>query len=363
MDSLLPLLCLLLGIAIPLLVVGLVMRRGMHQLSAANTYRVVAERLGLSVDTRGISLQGHLDNRRIWIGGVMVGHGTERRTMTWGVVDLVRPLGLGLLVRRRGLSDRIFRRGRAPEIRLDDQELRRRLEVHGDAPEQVRRLLGPDVLAPLARLAARWPDVVLTDGSVRVHLKRPIAGPDSLHALVDAMLELARALEHARKRVAPPPRLATVAKAWEPLATDLGLELESWLPAMSGLRADRQVTVAAWRGERGYSATIRVGLRSGPELGLRIQPQRAPDGFWSVGQDIQLGDADFDNAFVVKGWDPITIRQVLDEETRETLLVAATSGELLVDDLQVRLRSVMLTPSEIRQAIRRCEDVAERLGR
>ena len=67
---------------------------------------------------------------------------------------------------------------------------------------------------------------------------------------------------------------------------------------MSGERDGRAVTVTTWRGRDEYSATVEVCLRPGPELGLRIQPQNAPDGFWSVGQDIQFDDPVFDQAFV-----------------------------------------------------------------
>ena len=363
MDSLLPFACLLLGIALPVVGVGLVVRRGFQQLGAAQAYRVVAERLGLSVDTRGISLQGFLDQRRIWIGGVMVGHGPDRRTVTWGVVDLERPLGLGLLLRRRGLSDRVFRRGRSPEVRLDAPELRRRFEVHGDDGERVRGLLRREVVTALSAVATRWPDVVITDGSVRVHMRRPEPDPERLQALVDALLELAGALEHARTTVPPPPRLAPVVEAWRPLAAELDLTLEAWLPALSGTRDDREVLVTTWRGTAGYTAALRVQLRGERELGLRVQPQTAPDGFWSVGQDIQFEDPSFDRAFVVKGWDPELVRQLLDADAREALLALAAEGDLLVDDRMVRLRNMPTDPATVARALDLAERVATCLGR
>jgi hypothetical protein len=360
-DSLLPLACLLVGIALPVVMGWLFMRRGLHQLGAAGAYRVVAERLGLSVDTRGISLQGYYDDRRIWVGSVMMGHGPDRRNLTWGVVDLDRPLGLGLLVRRRGLSDRIFRRGRAPEVRLDTPELRRRIEAHGDDPDHVRQLLGPDVVRELAALGSRWPDVVITDGSVRVHLRRPETRPDELHALVDAMLALARALESARQQVPPPAGLADVVHAWEELADRHGLTLEGWLPALVGEVDGHPVKITTWRGDSGYSASVRIQLSFTSELGLRLNPQTGPDGFWSVGQDIQFGNEAFDRAFVVKGWDPFRVRQLLGPEVREALLALSTCGDLYIDDHAVNLRSVRLDPEAVEQVLRQALDLATAL--
>src|SRR5690606_30664977 len=173
LDPLLPLVCLATGTALPLTALFLLVRRGMRQLQVAETYIEVARRLGLAADTRGLSLQGHMDDRRLWIGEVMVGHGPQRQLVTWGVVDLLRPLGLGIMFRRRGLSERLFRRSRAPEIDFDDPELARALEVRGDDRARVRALLTPAVRDALRALMARWPDVVVTDDSVRVHLKHP----------------------------------------------------------------------------------------------------------------------------------------------------------------------------------------------
>src|SRR5690349_9958453 len=109
-------------------------RRGMRQLQIASTYGDVARELGLDVDTRGVSLQGHLGDQRLWVGEVMVGHGPDRRMVCWGVLDLERPLGLGLLMRRRGLSERLFRRPRGVRITPVDPDLDRHVEIHGDDP-------------------------------------------------------------------------------------------------------------------------------------------------------------------------------------------------------------------------------------
>ena len=77
MGSLTSILCLLLGIAVPISIIFVVVRRGTHQLSAADAYKEVAKNLGLKLDTRGIGLQGFHNKRHLWVGQVHLG--SERR--------------------------------------------------------------------------------------------------------------------------------------------------------------------------------------------------------------------------------------------------------------------------------------------
>ncbi len=340
----------------------LVVARGKRQLDAAVAYRSVARNMGLEVDTRGVSLQGHAGQRRLWVGEVMVGHGPNRRTAIWGVVDLRRPLGLGLQVRRRGLSERVFRRNRSPGIELG-QPIDRRVEVLGDHPAQVRALLGdPDVRRALTALMDVHPDVVVTDGSVRVHLDRPLRTERALTDLVRGMIALAEALEASRRHVQPPERLRSLVEPWGALAERKGLELEPWLPALSGRLDGRDVVVAISRDQQAYKAEIRLWFREHKPLGFRLQPQVEPDGYWSVGQDIQLGDEAFDRRFVVKGWDPGKIRDLLDPEARSALLQALRSGRLQVEDVRLTLTGLPLDADAVGEALDRAVRVADTLG-
>lgn len=351
-------LTLLVGVVTPIWVLFLLVRRGKHQLDAAVAYRHVAAELGLDVDTRGVSVHGHLGDDRLWIGEVMVGHGPDRRRAIWGVLDLERPLGLGLQVRRRGLSERVFRRGRAPGVELGDP-FDQRVEIRGDSAPRVRALVGePGVKLALGALMALWPDVVVTDSSVRVHLKHHAVRPERLMELVERMRALAAALADARRTVAPPDALTSVVTSWAGIE---GLELEPWLPALSGAIDGRAVLVTVHRVDRGYRAELRMTLRPTRELGLRVRPQTGPDGYWSVGQDIQLDDAAFDRAFVVKGWDPDRVREHLTAPVREALL-AVDPSTLLLDDQRLVLRGLATDAPAIRQALSDATRIADALG-
>lgn len=362
MDTFLPLICLAIGIAMPLGGVFLLVRRAMRQLAVAHAYQEVAARLGLSADTRGVSVQGHLGDRRLWIGEVMVGHGKDRRMLTWGVIDLDRPLGLGLLLRRRGLSERLFRRGRSPEVTVDDPALTRLIEVRGDEPTRIRQVLDPEVRRALVDLARRWPDVVVTDGTVRVHLRHPEASGDGLHALVDGMHHVATTLEEARRAVQPPAHLERLIEDWAPMALRLGLDLEPWLPAAVGIVDGRRLVLAPRRDEQGYAVELRLAFRTHPETGFRVRHQVEPDGYWSVGQDIQVDDARFDAAFVVKGWDPERIRRLLKPDVRQPLLALAEAGLVEADDRGLRVRHLPLAASELEPLVRTALTIPAGLG-
>ncbi len=356
-------LALLFGIALPVSVVYAVFKRGKHQLDAAVAYRQVARNLGLEVDTRGVSVQGHVGERRLWVGEVLVGHGPDRSTAIWGVLDMTRSLALGLHVRPRGLSERVFRRGRGEGVELGDEAFDRKLEMHGDDPARVRALMGdPEVKAALTDLLERWPDVIVTDYAIRVHLNRPESTERRLQNLVDGMLRVASALESARSAVAVPKRLERVAREWGSLAEKLSLTHEPWLPAVVGERANRRLLLTTWRADSGYQADLRLYFRPHRDLGLRLRPQFEPDGYWSVGQDIQLGDEAFDTRFVVKGWDPRRIRDLLSPSTRAVLIEALESGHLQIDDTRLHLRDLPLDVDALETAIRRAEAVADALG-
>jgi hypothetical protein len=356
-------LALLLGIALPVSAIYVVVSRGKRQLDAAVAYRQVARNLGLNVDTRGVSVQGHLGDRRLWVGEVLVGHGPDRQTSIWGVVDMQRPLGLGLQVRRRGLSDRVFRRGTGHGVELGDELLDRRIEVLGDDPNRVRALMGDrEVKQALQDVMERWPDIVVTDYSVRVHLKRAEVSERRLQELVDSMLRLASALEVARKEVQVPERLEPSVSQWRELADSLGLELEDWLPAIVGELEGRRILLTSWRADHGYQGDLRLYFSPHREMGLRVRTQVEPDGYWSVGQDIQLGDADFDQFFVIKGWDPQRVRTLLGPEARKALLAAQECAHVQVDDQRLHLRDLPLDAAALRLAIERATALADALG-
>jgi hypothetical protein len=338
----------------------LLVSRGLRQLAVARSYGEVSRRLGLDVDTRGVSLHGHLGEQRIWIGQVLVGHGPDRQTTCWGVLDLERPLGLGFLLRRRGLRERL-RRPRGPALALGD-DLDRLVEVHGDDADRVRNLLDPPLRVLLHRALARWRDLVITDASVRVMLRRPPARPDELHDLVNTMRTLAVALVQARVAMPPPPPLAARAPAWEQLAGELGLTFEPAYPGVAGTVDGRSLRITPLRSDDGYRAELRLGLLPHRRTGLAIRPQRGLDGTWSGGQDILFDDPAFDQAFLVKGYDPEQVRELVGPDVRARLLLLAATARIDVDDLRLHAGGLPLDTLALGPFVRESRAVASALG-
>lgn len=362
MDAVSSILCLVTGSAIPLLMIFLLIRRATRQLAVAGAYGDVSRRLGLEVDTRGLSLHGHLGAQRIWVGQVMVGHGPERRELCWGVLDHERPLALGLLLRRRGLSERLWRRARAPRVALPDL-LDRAIEASGDDPHRVRTLLDAAAQEHLLKMLHRWRDVVVTDESVRVLLSQPLATAAELQELVDDLRGLSSALGSARAAVDPPDALTAVSAGLQAMARERDLDFHAEYPAAGGVLDGRRVYVGPVRTENNYTGILRLGFRPHRTLGLQVLPQTEPDGYWSVGQDIQVGDDAFDDAFVVKGYDPQAVRELLTPELRAALCALIASGARLeVDDVRMSLTGAPLDADELERLLKIAETAAGHIG-
>jgi hypothetical protein len=360
-EPFVPIFCLLAGSGLTLVALGMLVRRGVRQLLVASAYRDVAQKLGLQVDTRGVSIRGHLGDRRIWIGEVMEGHGTERRVEVRGVITLERPLGLGLQVRRLGRADRLLRRRRVATVPLGP-EIDRALDVYGDDPTRVRDLLAGPARQALLALIGRWPDVVLTDDDVQVYLRSPSDSSSELGALVDAMVRTAAAIDLARKEVRPPDDLVAILDPWTALARSMALQIEPWMPCLTGTLDGRRVLVTAVREPDGYGTEVTLWFRPHPEIGLLLRPQIEPDGYWSVGQDIQVGNTLFDQAFVIKGYDPAGVIARLTPATRAQLLELRELGLLEVDDRGLTLRNPTLDPARLAPILRQVSAAAQALG-
>jgi hypothetical protein len=355
-DTLLPPLCLLLGIAIPLGVIWAVLRRGARPIAVAAAYRDVARRLGLQVDTRGLSVHGYLDGRRLWVGEVMEGYGKTRRHEVRGVLGLSTPLGLGLVVSRRP------RRRRKPESVLGDEALDERVSVRADDLGRAVALFQAPVRETLRALTDRWPDVVLTDHEVRVELSAAEPTADRLEELIRRMVALANAAETAREAVPVPEPLVPQVAGWTALAEARALEPLPSLPGMRGTIEGRGVLAAARRDHDGFAAEVRVTFRDHPSLGLVLLPQPEDAPFWVRGQDIEVGDRRFDDAFIVKGYSPQVVAARLSAEARERLLDLARSGRVEVDDHGIVVTGVGLDARFAERALDLALAAADALG-
>ncbi|MCB9663036.1 MAG: hypothetical protein H6732_02910 [Alphaproteobacteria bacterium] len=347
------LLCLLTGFALPFLLLAVAARRGMRPLAAASAYRNVAWKLGLEADTRGTSIQGHLDRRRLFVGTVDGATRRGRRTPeVRALLDLSTPLGLGLDVRRVDGRLTRWRRGRAGEITVGDPTLDDAIAVRAAEADRARTLFTDGVRDALEDLLGRTAEVQLTDDGIQARLRRPPPSDRALTELVASLRRLAEALEQARAAMPAPAALTHLIPAWGALAGELGLVLDPGRPALHGTLGEVEVHVVPVRQGAGWCADVRAWLPPHPPTGLRVWPEDHRRPLRRHGQDIALGDPVFDEAFVVQGYDPRVIVQILGPEARRALLALAEEVPLRLTDAALEVQQAPLDPERLGTVVR-----------
>lgn len=356
------LLCLLVGIALPLLAVLLAARRALRPVASAAAYRNVAWRLGLEADTRGTSVRGHLEGRRLFVGTVQ--EPARGRQVHRAVLEFDLPLGLGLSLKPRGMASRLrnrTQRQRAPGD-LGEPELDEALDVHTTDPAASRGLFSDPVRNALAAVWRRWPDVEIDDRGVAVTLRTPPQSEARLRELIDALRALAIAMEEARLSVDGDPSLLAAAAGWAEVSAARGLTFLPQLPALVGEHRGRRAQVVAARlGDR-WTAEVRVRAAPHPATGLRLRPHLGAGPLGAGRQDIVVGDAPFDDAFIVIGYDPTSVRSLLAADARAALIQAHHLGRVLVNDAVFELTELPVDTSSIDQALSTLSDTADRFG-
>jgi hypothetical protein len=255
---------------------------------------------------------------------------------------------------RKRAGRRWFRRARGHEIKTADPEFDKVFLVTGDDDAVVRALLDAPLRERLAALARRHPDLLVSDHHLRLLLRRAEVHPEAVHGIVRDLRALADELVRARARTAPPVRLGALAPALADLAASRELALDPSWPLLAGERGGHAIELAIRREDEGYRAEVTAWRRVPTDFGFRLRRQVEPDGYWSVGQDIQVDDGPFDAAFVIKGYAPDRVRERLGPETRRRLLSLTTLGEVEADDHLLRVRGVPLDPAALADAVDRC---------
>ena len=206
---------------------------------------------------------------------------------------------------------------------------------------------------------ARWPNIVITDSNVRVFLQRPETDADGLFSLVESMRRLAAALKHARYSAVLPSSQQAIFLDWQ---DKLPLKLNEGHPVATGQLEGRTLQLSVVRGEDQFESLLRLYFRPHRERGLRLSPQNTPTGFWSVGQDIEFDDRAFDDAYVVKGWDPQRVKDLVSKDARVVLTELAAFGDVHCDDRRLELRRLSTETDTILHVIALCSRAANALG-
>jgi hypothetical protein len=352
------LLCLFTGILIPLTVLGWIVRRGFRPVAAAAAYRSLAWKLGLEADTRGRSVRGEVEGRRVFIGAT---HPTRPTSPVELTVELMVPLGVGLAIRSRALSDR-WRRPAEGALGFGDRAVDDRLEITARERASAAPLLDDPVRDALTALLGRGADLWVDDRTVRATLRAAPSGERQLRELLTVIGDLAEALERPREGVPLPEPLVPHEEGWLQVADHHGLSRRAGALALVGEPGDRLLRVGCVREHERFSANLRLSFRPHHPTGLHIRPHLSDEPPGATGQDIAVDDTAFDRTFIVRGYDPATVRALLHERARATLLHLAALGTVQVTDRGLDLDGLATSADAVDQAIERALALADALG-
>jgi hypothetical protein len=355
------LLCLLAGVLLPLVVLLSIARRGMRPMAAATAYRNLAWKLSLEVDRRGQGVRGYLDGRRLWIAAADPARGAGPVAAELG---FTLPMAACLRVRPRGVAERLRRRASvaARAQTVGDADLDAAFEVSSVEVQTAAALWTEAVRDAMLPLKDRWRNLWIDDDGLRIVLPAAITSEPRLRELIDAMRRLAHELEAARDAAPLPEGAADTAAAWASLAERQRLTLLPNRPAVTGELNGRRTIAALRRDEHGPHGMITLFLKEHRPTGLVVHAQRATDPPSSRGQDIVLGDPAFDDAFVVKGYDPGAIRAMLNADCRSLLSAMAARGTLSLTDSALELTHLPVDPAALEALLDEASAFADRFG-
>lgn len=293
---------------------------------------VQAPRMGATRDRERVAVEGTLDGRPVRLLHLQSGD-----ALWYAVTSPLQPaLDLGLAARSIQFT-------RSLPILCGHDGLDQEYQFDADDEGRLQALLAGEVSARFYRLHSACMNITLDDTTVDVtggwssDDPWPAAG-------VRAAVEMAQLLDGARARVPLPRALGAHGEAFAALAARLHGEHGITPLRASGTLDDQRVAAVARReAARRYCLELSVRHREPLGLGLRITPTGGIVERIAVmlgGQDVRVGEADFDDAFRIRveAAHEAALVDALDRGTRDLLRAvrgSAAGVEVAVDDEQL----------------------------
>ncbi len=318
-------------------------QRGLRE-ARARTFAAVARRYGLAAGAE--SATGTLDGVA---ATAKIDWRTEGKSTVAYTVVMARmhpALDLGLVLRSaswggltafealfQGIQDR----------KVGNPALDRAFLIGADEQHRVAALLHEPVASGLLE-ATRAAQVLVNDAWVQLEERGEPREEFIAWALATAA-RIARAVEVTRMRVPPATALAKLTHGYQTAAGALGLQ---WMPtplALGGTIEGISVYSGAVRvAQHRYAATGTAVFPTSLGCGLSVKSSRHMallDKVFSS-KDVELGDAAFDEAFVVREAQEGRAKHLLTPEVRTGLIALAEVGaiELRDDALQIRMGQI-----------------------
>jgi hypothetical protein len=313
--------------------------------------------LGMQVGDRGL-LFGQW-NRHVEIRGLHdwreVHHHNEthRQHFTQLYAFLDPPLLMGLEAHERGAVGRLVGGlfGQH-DIQIGQADFDQRFAVKGLDPEHVRRLLSGPPGAELLRAAGHFPSLTISDDRVVIEHNGYERDLDKVRASLEAVGRIGEALMAQRARE-PAAWEGPLRAAWGAVAQGWQLSFDAPRATIEGVARGLRLRVRPHLFEGHLITDLEFSLPSPPACSIALSPQHGGDGFFRRlfrGQDINLGDAAFDAAFVIKGEPEAEVRALLTPAARQRLMEARSMAEALELEkgtLKLRVPKLVLAPDHL----------------
>jgi hypothetical protein len=266
------------------------------------------------------------------------------------VARIERPLFVGLVMRSPRPMDPLFGEGNPVS---GVQEIDGRFSFAAAYPAEAHAILRRAMASPndvvdhlLAASGGRFTEVMLTDTTVE--LQTPFtADPAAIAPLLDSAAALALVLSERRPELPRNPAESLVVEALRGFASSARLTFDADRLAVHGHRGTVAVAVRTACGEGAFFTALALVPARPHNRGLRLTRQGTFQFVASFfgSQDVTVGDAEFDETFVVKGRDKQEVQAFLGAhpDARRALCALARVADVKVTDrgLTVDWRTVL----------------------
>jgi hypothetical protein len=273
------------------------------------------------------------------------------------------PLDLGILMSNRLIPVDLPSAGQIMAYGVDTN-FDRRFSVRCDEPDRAKALMTPALRDVMLRRLHPSAMCMITDSGVAVQTVHGRADEAMLRNGLQAVAAIADRINSARERVPAALQLRPHRIAWSRFAEGNGLQTISAPLCMFGTIEDATMYSYSVRASAGeFQLEVWLRFEDPLGLGLLVQPMRTVDRMKEMfgAADYKLGDALFDETFLVRVSDERGTVALLDENTRKRLLIIHdTVGPLsLTDDgISVRLPHVPPEPAVVPKIVRQMLEIA-----
>lgn len=277
-------------------------------------FRQLKRTLGVPV-TRGVDfkhwLYGAYRGAEAAILTFEEGSGSSTVSYTGVVVRVDPPLFLGLQLGRHGWI-RIFEE---PDIEIGSPRIDAALRVTGANPARVRAFfdLREPSVAPLLERVMRLeslPELWVTDSTVGVAASGNQVDRPTLSSWLDHARDVAEALARRGEQLPKAPAESAQDAEWQRFADAAGFDFDPRRMKLTGKQ--RQLEIALEHDGAQVKTAVTLAFPRAIDVGFAVRRTSTPSflqGLFS--QDIQVGNAAFDDHYVVTGFPEARIRDVL----------------------------------------------------